>query len=64
MQQTLKYDFLVTYLNGARALGYFYGALVSLYKDSSVNEYPRLTVQLWGLHGSGFSHIEGPFLAS
>jgi hypothetical protein len=44
MQQTLKDDFLVTYLKGARVLGYLYGALVSLYKDSSVSEYLGLTV--------------------
>jgi hypothetical protein len=44
MQQTLKDDFLVTYLKGARALGCFYGALVSLYKESSVSEHPELTV--------------------
>jgi hypothetical protein len=54
MQQTLNDDFL-TYLKGARALGYLYGALVSLHKDSSVSEH-------LGLHGSGFSHIEGLFL--
>jgi hypothetical protein len=46
MKQTLKDDFLVTYLKGARALGYLYGALVSLHKDSFVSEHPRLTVQL------------------
>jgi hypothetical protein len=46
MQQTLKDDFLVTYLKGARALGYLYGALVSLHKDSSGSEYPGLIVQL------------------
>jgi hypothetical protein len=46
MQQTLKDDFLVTYLKGARALDYFYGALVSLHKDSSVSEHPGLTIQL------------------
>jgi hypothetical protein len=38
----------------ARAWGYFI-ALVSLYKDSSMNEHPGHTVLLWGLHGSGFS---------
>jgi hypothetical protein len=49
-------------LKGTRAWGYF-GALVTLLKDLSVSEYPGLTVQLWGLYGSGFSHIEGHFLA-
>jgi hypothetical protein len=34
---------------GYNILGYFYGALVSLLKDSSVSEYPGLTIQLWGL---------------
>jgi hypothetical protein len=40
-----------------------FGALVSLPKDLSVSDHSGLTVQLWGLHGSDFSHIEGSFLA-
>jgi hypothetical protein len=63
MQWTLKDNFLVTLIKRARTLGCFYGALVSLLKDLSVSEHPGLTVQPWGLHGSGFSHIKGPFLA-
>jgi hypothetical protein len=46
MQQTLKDDFLATYLKGARAFGLSYGALVFLYKDSSISEHQGLTVQL------------------
>jgi hypothetical protein len=48
MQQTLKDEFLVTYLKRGRALDYFYGALISLHNDSSVSEHPGLTVQLEG----------------
>jgi hypothetical protein len=40
-----------------------FDALVTLLKDLSVSEHPGFTVQLWGLYGSSFSHIEGPFLA-
>jgi hypothetical protein len=54
---------LATLIKSARALGYLYGALVSLLKDLSVCDHPELTVQLWGLHGSGFSHIKGSLLA-
>jgi hypothetical protein len=49
-------------LKETRAWGYF-GALVTLLKDLSVSEHLGLTVQLWGLYGSSFSYIEGPFLA-
>jgi hypothetical protein len=40
---------------GARALCCFYVALVTLRKDLSVSDNWDLTVQLWGLYGSGFS---------
>jgi hypothetical protein len=43
--------------------GVIFDALVTLHKDSSVSEHPRFIVQLWEQYGSGFSHIEGPFLA-
>jgi len=39
MKWTLKYVFLVTLFKRARALGYFYGALVSLYKDLFVSDH-------------------------
>jgi hypothetical protein len=44
-------------LKGGQSIGLSFGALVALHKDSSVSEHPELTVQLWGLYGSGFSHI-------
>jgi hypothetical protein len=40
-----------------------FDALIALRKDSSISDNPGFTVQLWGLYGSGFSHIERPFLA-
>jgi hypothetical protein len=60
--KTLKDDFLITVWRGLEH-GVIFGALVSLHKDSSVDEHPGLTVQLWGLYGSGFSLVWGPFLA-
>jgi hypothetical protein len=50
-------------LRGLEHIGLSYGALVSLHKDLSVSKHPGLTVQLWGLYGSGFSQVWGPFLA-
>ena len=41
-----KRSFLATWNKGARALGYFYGALDSSPKDLSVSDNPGLTVQL------------------
>jgi hypothetical protein len=42
----LKDAFIETWLRRARALGCFYGALVSLLEDLSVSEHPGLTAQL------------------
>jgi ABC-type Na+ transport system ATPase subunit NatA len=36
-------------------------ALVSLYKDLSVRDHLRYTVQLWGLYGSDFIYLKDIF---
>jgi hypothetical protein len=52
MRPTFNDDF-TTVERGLEYVGYF-DALVSLYKDLSVHDHLRYTVQLWGLYGSGF----------
>jgi hypothetical protein len=58
----IKRWLLITVQRGLE-YGVTFDALVTLLKDLYVSEHPGFTVQLWGLYGSGFSHIEGPFLA-
>jgi hypothetical protein len=42
-------------------MGLYFGALVPLHKDSSVDEHPGLIVQLLGLYGSSSSCLEDLF---
>jgi hypothetical protein len=60
---TLKDDFLITVWRGLEHGAILLGALVSLHKDSYVDEHLGLTVQLWGLYGPSFSQVWGSFLA-
>ena len=46
---------------GARVFSYFLNVSQPLPKDLSVSDHLGLTVQLGGLHGSGFSLVWGPF---
>ena len=60
---TVKDDFLVTWIVSKGAGAYFCYAQIPLHKDSVVCEPPGLNVQLWGLHGSGFSYLMDLFLS-